>query len=100
MRKESTRYILASIAEQDLSDIFDYTEVEYGFDQAVHYLEALEDTFTQLVENPEFGRVRTDIREGLRSITCNSHIVFYRIMLDHIRIVRVLHGSRDLPQFL
>lgn len=34
------------------------------------------------------------------NITPNSHIIFYRICTDHIRIVRVLHGSRDLPQFL
>ena len=27
----------------------------------------------------------------------SSHVIFYRVLKDRIRIVRVLHGSRDLP---
>lgn len=93
-------YILSIAAESDLGEIFDYTLQEFGNGQAVAYLSALEDTLLELVANPKLGRERSEIRAGLRSITPNSHIIFYRICTDHIRIVRVLHGSRDLPQFL
>ncbi len=98
MPRDITFYELSSEADQDISDIFDYTEVEFGLDQAVSYVTALDECFCQLVENPELGRERDEIREELRSISSGSHVVFYRIFKDRICIVRILHGSRDLPK--
>jgi len=89
---------LSSEADQDISDIFDYTESEFGLDQAVSYVSAFDECFTQLLDNPELGRTRDEIREELRSINHEAHVVFYRILKDRIRIVRILHGSRDLPK--
>jgi toxin ParE1/3/4 len=89
-------YELSQEAEQDLSTIFDYTEKEFGTTQAIDYLLAIEEIFQALIHNPELGRTRNEIRKDLRSITSNSHSIFYRILDKRIRIVRVLHGSRDL----
>ncbi len=94
------RYELSEPADQDIQDIFDYTEVKFGMDQAVSYLQDLEGVFIQLIENPELGRERNEIKKDLRSMPKASHVIFYRIMKDHIRIVRVLHGSRDQTKFL
>ncbi len=98
MPQDITFYELSSEADQDISDIFDYTEVEFWLDQAVSYVSALDECFAQIVENPEIGRERIEIHGELRSITSGSHVVFYRIFKDRIRIVRILHGSRDLPK--
>ena len=38
-------YKLSESADQDLEDIFDYTEVEFGMDQAISYLSDLEIVF-------------------------------------------------------
>jgi toxin ParE1/3/4 len=92
-------YQLSADADRDIEAIFDYTEAKFGFGQAVIYASEFEALFTLLLNNPEMGRHRPDIREHLYSLTHKAHIVFYRIMQDHIRIVRVLHGSRDLPRF-
>lgn len=100
MSKEPRRYQLSDIADSDIDAIFDYTEKEYGLDKAVAYVSGFEELFISLVDNPELGRTRSEIKQGLRSISKDEHIVFYRILSDHIRIVRVLHGSRDLPNFL
>ena len=91
-------YELSSEADRDISDIFDYTENEFGLDQAVAYVSAFDECFSQLLDNPELGRSRDEIRGNLRSLNYESHVVFYRILKDHIRIVRILHGSRDLPK--
>ncbi len=99
MPQDITFYELSSEADQDISDIFDYTEVEFGLDQAVSYITAFDECFTQLIENPDLGRERGEVREELRSIISGSHIAFYRIFEDRIRIVRILHGSRDLPKY-
>ncbi len=93
-------YELSPESDNDLDGIFDYTEREFGIDKAVQYVSDFDDIFEQLVKNPEIGRERKEIRRGLRSIVKESHVVFYRVLKDRIRIVRILHGSRDLPQFL
>ncbi|WP_179009097.1 type II toxin-antitoxin system RelE/ParE family toxin [Winogradskyella forsetii] len=90
-------YKLSIQADNDLNDIFDYTELEHGFDQAIIYLIGLEALFKNLVLNPKIGRERNEIKKGLYSITENYHVVFYRILKTHIRIVRVLHGRKDIP---
>ncbi|WP_233783421.1 type II toxin-antitoxin system RelE/ParE family toxin [Flavivirga eckloniae] len=91
-------YKLSEQADFDLEDIFDYTEYKHGFNQAVKYLSDLEDVFNQLVANPEIGRKRNELKVGLFGIPEQEHIVFYRIIDRYIRIVRVLHGSKDMPK--
>lgn len=89
-------YELSQEADLDLEDIFDYTAIEFGIDQAVQYLMGFEELFKLLSINPRMGKERNEIRIGLRSIVKESHIVFYRITSHSIRIVRVLHTSRDI----
>lgn len=92
-------YVLSVEADADLGEIFDYTEQEFGIEQAATYLSELEIILLALVVNPKSGRERNEIRAGLRSMIFNSHVIFYRICDDHLRVVRVLHGSRDFPKF-
>lgn len=93
-------YELSQDADNDLVEIFDYTVEQFGFEQAVQYLSGFEQVFKNLCSNPKSGRERVEIRNGLRSFSKESHIVFYRILKDRIRIVRVLHASRDIIRFL
>ncbi|MAI61042.1 MAG: hypothetical protein CBB87_00970 [Micavibrio sp. TMED27] len=95
-----TKVILSKAADADLEDIFDYTLEEFGLDQAVSYVSEFDDTFETISENPEIGCKREEIREELRSLVKDKYVIFYRILIDHIRVVRILHGSRDLPKFL
>ncbi|MCG8309832.1 MAG: type II toxin-antitoxin system RelE/ParE family toxin, partial [Cytophagales bacterium] len=94
-----TTYELSQEADRDLDEIFDYTEAEFGFDRAVAYITQFDVIFEKLLDNPKLGKGRDDIKPGLRSFPKAEHIVFYRILKDRLRIVRVLHGSRDLPRF-
>src|SRR6478609_6237649 len=89
-------YELSEEADSDLEEIFDYTVEQYNVEQAIKYLSGFETVFEFLCVHPESGRKRNEIRDGLRSITNQSHIVFYRILNERIRIVRVLHSRRDL----
>mgnify|MGYP003611575179 FL=1 len=92
-------YILSEIADKDLEDIFDLTFDEFGFDQAEKYLLEIEEIFQNLIINPQIGKKRDEIKQGLYSFPKDNHIIFYRILDNHIRIVRVLHGSRDIPKY-
>lgn len=92
-------YVLSEIADKDLEEIFDYTMNKFGFDQAEKYLLQIDEIFKMLMKNPESGKQRNEIKEGLYSFPKDNHVIFYRILEDHIRIVRVLHGSRDIPNY-
>ncbi len=43
-------------AEQDLSEIFDYSADQWGTDRAVAYLKLLQATMERLLRFPELGR--------------------------------------------
>ena len=91
-------YELSTEADFDLEEIFDYTQINHSATQAIKYLTELDYLFNQLVSNPEMGRKRNEIKQGLFSLVAAEHIVFYRILEKRIRIVRVLHGSKDIPR--
>lgn len=99
MREIYLPYELSKEADTDLENIFDYTTDKFGFEQAVSYVSDLEDAFIQLSSHPQSGKDRSEIKQELRSIIKGSHTVFYRIMQNNIRIVRVLHTSRDVIRF-
>ena len=98
MNKGLKGYVLSENADSDIDSIFDYTEIEHGFNQAVKYLNNLETVFQKLVINPEIGKKRNEIKKGLYSLPEQQHVIFYRILKTHIRIVRILHGSKDIPK--
>ena len=93
-------YELSEEADSDLDSIFDYTEREHGYDQAVKYLLELAHLFEQLVLNPNLGRQRGELKSGILSIAAEQHLVFYTFNDGLILIVRVLHGRMDVPKYL
>jgi len=93
-------YELAQEADNDLQEIYDYTATNFGTVQAIKYLHGLDELFQALCTHPHTGRMRNEIRKGVRSCSYISHIVFYRVLESRIRIVRILHASCDVPRFL
>jgi len=49
-----------------------------------------------LAQFPEMGKSRKELSEELRSFPVKPYIIFYKKMEDHIKIVRILHQSRDI----
>jgi toxin ParE1/3/4 len=98
MPDDVKHYVLSEEADLDIDSIFDYTERAHSFNQAIKYLLSLETIFENLVKNPNIGRKRNEIKIGLYSIAEQEHVIFYRILKNHVRIVRVLHGSKDIPK--
>jgi toxin ParE1/3/4 len=93
-------YVLSEEAVIDIDAIFEFGEYKFGHAQALKYLIGLEKNFDQLSNNPNIGRERNEIKEGLFSLPYVSHIIFYRKLPSKIRIVRILYGGRDLIKFL
>lgn len=92
------KYVLSQEADFDLEEIFEYSYSEFGLNQAINYLGEIDDVFIKIIKTPEIGRTRDEIKQGLYSMPIGKHVVFYRILIDHVSIVRVLYGGRDLPR--
>ena len=52
-----------------------------------------------LARSPRIGRSREELALGLRSFPAGNYVVFYRMGQKDIEIIRILHGSRDIPSF-
>jgi toxin ParE1/3/4 len=61
------------------------------------WLDNVEQKCRLLATMPEMGGLRSELAPELRSWVLGDYVIFYRPILDGILVVRVLHGSRDLP---
>jgi toxin ParE1/3/4 len=50
----------------------------------------------QLLDNPEIGRARDEVKTGYRSLNIKKHIIFYKIQKTDIQILGVIHGRMDI----
>ena len=91
------KYVLSLEAEKDIEGILDFGIYKFGITQAEKYLLELEEYIIALSKNPKLGRLRNEIRKDLLSFAKSSHIIFYRMEIDHIFIVRVLSARQDIP---
>jgi toxin ParE1/3/4 len=87
---------LSSLAKNDLVAITEYTIQQWGEAQADKYLEQLENGLSKVQNNPNIGRIRTDISDRHRSILVEKHIIIYFVQDNKIFVSRILHQSRDV----
>lgn len=88
-------FSLSDLADQDVLDIAVYL-ARFGVDVADRMVDRLNKQFETLAQFPTMRRARDDIRPGLISIVVNRYLNFNLPVDDGIRVIRVLHGSRDI----
>ena len=82
-------------ARSDLSEIWNYI-AEDNETRADAFVDLIDQKIQALAGQPNMGRSRDELAEGLRSFPVGRHIIFYLVLPQGIEIVRILHGSRDL----
>jgi toxin ParE1/3/4 len=93
---KSPRIIISERAEADLDDIGDYIAAQAGEERAEAVLRTFARKIRLYATQPNAGRKRDILKEGMRSFAVYRYAVFYRPIADGIRVIRILHGSRDL----
>ncbi len=88
-------YRLTPKTVADLDGIYEYTISNFGLAQARDYLGGLNQHFETLVERPTLGRKADLLAPRLRRSEYRSHVVFYMLDNEDVRIVRVLHKNMD-----
>lgn len=93
------RLVFSPAARADLLAITLYI-AEDNPDRAASFLAELEAKASQTAERPSSFPARDDISPGLRAARHGRYLLFFRETTDGVRIVRVLHGARDLPSVI
>lgn len=83
-------------ARDDLVDIWEFV-AEHDELAADRYIDRLRLRARELIRYPHLGRMRREIHPGIRRLLFRNHLIFYRAKMASIQILRILHGSMDLP---
>lgn len=85
------------MADADLDDIWWYVARNSGSAElAGRLIDSITDRFYLLSKHPNLGRLRPDLRAGLRTFAVGQYLILYRVEgEDDVLILRVLHGKRD-----
>lgn len=96
------KYKISKEARNDLEKIWLYTFENWSLQQADHYFDLIMDEIEYLAENPNSGKVYSEIRKGYFRSRVKSHFIFYRINIkqEEIEIIRILHQQMDIESRL
>lgn len=90
------RIIKTPASLEDFDEIWDYIGAD-SEKRAVAFIRKIEKVLALLAENPEMGRIRSDLEKNLRSFPVGNFVIFYEAIENGIEVLRVLHGARDIP---
>jgi len=91
-----SRIRFTSSAEADLLELW-LNIAEENLVAADESLDSIQATVSLLGTQPEMGRARPELADGLRSFpTRTPYIIFYVPDGDDLLVVRVLHHARDI----
>lgn len=94
------RYRLTPAAQQDLSEIWDFTEERWDVHQAETYIAEIRSAIERIAGDPTRGRGCDEIRPGYRRYAIGSHLVFYTETDDTVDVIRILHQRMDPARHL
>ena len=90
-----------SLARADLRAASEYLMREASsLSAAFSFLDNVDQRAALYASQPELGEDCSGLSPGLRRFVVKGYILFYRATADGVEIVRVIHGSRDIPSVL
>jgi plasmid stabilization system protein ParE len=95
-----TRIVFSEAARLDRREITAYTVRRFGIQQARRLRDCFEAALNTLADSPLIGHTHEELDPPGRAfryqVVMKSFIIVYEPADDGIRIVRLLHGARDL----
>lgn len=93
------RLVILPAARADLIEIGDFIALDNP-ERATSFMAEIEVRMILAAERPGSFPGRDELHEGLRSARHGRYLIFFIQDDDEVRIIRVLHGARDLPRLL
>ncbi len=92
----SRKLLFSEPARRDLRAVFQHAIETWGAEQAKAYRRSIEHAFSRLVDFPELGRRRDEVRPGLRGYVVGRHLILYRVDNEAVVVRRVVHMRMDV----
>jgi toxin ParE1/3/4 len=89
------KIIVSDEADNDLLQVSSYLS-ERSVQATQSVLDDINRCFASLTSFPGRGSPRPDLGLDVRSVIVSPYLVFYAARRDHVTILRVLHGNRDI----
>jgi toxin ParE1/3/4 len=86
---------IASAALADMDAIAEFIRRDNPA-RAASFIEELSAKVETVAERPMSFPARTDLKPGLRSAVHGRYLIIFQVGEDQVRILRVLHGARDI----
>lgn len=90
------RVIYSPQAEEDVRAIWRFIARD-SRTHASRHIDSLNEKCRFLAENPGVGRQQPELGDGIRSFPTGNYVGYYRTEPDGVKIARILHSARDLP---
>jgi addiction module RelE/StbE family toxin len=87
----------SDVAEADLDDIFEYIARDVPY-YAELFVDRLIEATDMLEDQPRIGRrvPEAGSRDDVRELIVQGYRIIYRVDIEDVHILTVIHGSRDL----
>jgi toxin ParE1/3/4 len=90
-----SRYRLSKRAAETLGDIFNHTLHHFGLAKARDYAKSLLNTFDIIAENPELGRLHSDLSPPARVHPHREHVLLYILDEDGYPLITQIYNARQ-----
>ena len=84
-------------ARDDLRQIWLYI-AQHNLTAADRLIDKFERTLQSLARHPLIGEAVPQYRPGLRRFTVGNYVLYYEPIKGGVRVVRVLHGARNIEE--
>lgn len=91
-----SRYVLTATCRHDIAEIWDYLAADNP-DAADRILNDLHARFRLLAKQPGIGARYPELGESIRFTVVSRYVILYQRDDESVLVLRVLHGSRDIP---
>ncbi len=88
--------VYAPKALEDIDQLLERSQAEWGQEQMLVYAEALEKAVSLLRDFPRLGSTIRGLRKGQSQYIFGAHRIIYRAVTDNLIVVRVLHQNMDV----
>ncbi len=93
-----SRVVRPASVRRDIKEIGRYiAQQSQSLDLALRFLDRVDEKCNLYATHPEMGTLRTDLGPKVRCFSVGDYVVFYEPHRGGIRLLLVVHGSRDVP---
>lgn len=94
------KYELSELALEDIDSIWEYTVQNWSPKQAEKYYTNIISTINLICQNPEIGRLISEVNNTHKRKNIGSHMIIYKFQNNTIFVDRILHQTMDIENHI